>query len=151
MKTTQSIFASVLTILLITLFLGGCGKKETSEGTGSSESKKEETEETKEQTKTEKTDETENNAGEVTKESTSSGNTSADQMIDEYQVIVDEYTKYVKEMQKGDMSNLKNMQELAIKTQEWSVKLTKIAPTFTEAQKQRLEKISKEAELYLTR
>ena len=146
MKTINSMFISAISILIVSMFLGGCGKKESTEGTGSSDSKKEET---SEQSKTEKAEEKTNNAGEVKKESTSSGSASTDKMIDEYQEIVDEYVKIVKEMQSGNLSNVKDMQTLATKTQEWSMRLTEIAPTLTVAQQERLEKISKEAEQYL--
>jgi hypothetical protein len=146
MKSIYSMFTSILSILVITIFLSGCGKKDPSEGTGSSDSKKEET---KEKSNTEKAEEENDNAGEVMKESTSSGSTSTDKMIDEYQEIVDEYVKIVKEMQSGNLSNVKDMQALATKTQEWSMRLTEIAPTLTVAQQERLEKISKEAEMYL--
>jgi len=139
-------FTSILSILVITIFLSGCGKKDPSETTGSSDSKKEET---KEKSNTEKAEEENDNAGEVMKESTSSGSTSTDKMIDEYQEIVDEYVKIVKEMQSGNLSNVKDMQALATKTQEWSMRLTEIAPTLTVEQQERLEKISKEAEMYL--
>jgi len=146
MKSIYSMFTSILSILVITIFLSGCGKKDPSETTGSSDSKKEET---KEKSNTEKAEEENDNAGEVMKESTSSGSTSTDKMIDEYQEIVDEYVKIVKEMQSGNLSNVKDMQALATKTQEWSMRLTEIAPTLTVEQQERLEKISKEAEMYL--
>jgi len=146
MKSIYSKLTSVISILVITIFLSGCGKKESTDGTGSSDSKKEQT---NEQSKTEKAEEETNNAGEVTKESTSSGSASTDKMIDEYQEIVNEYVKIVKEMQSGNLSNVKDMQALATKTQEWSIRLTEIAPTLTVAQQERLEKISKEAEMYL--
>ena len=146
MKSIYSMFTSVFSILVITIFLSGCGKNDSSEETGSSDSKKEET---KVKSNTEKAEEETNNAGEVKKESTSSGSASTDKMIDEYQEIVDEYVKIVKEMQSGNLSNVKDMQTLATKTQEWSMRLTEIAPTLTVAQQERLEKISKEAEQYL--
>lgn len=109
MKTIYSVFTSVITIFLITLFLNGCGKKDT----GSTDSKKEEI-------KKEKAADESGTAGEVTKETQSSGTASSDKMIDEYQEIVDQYVKIVKEMKSGNMSNVKDMQELATKTQEWS-------------------------------
>lgn len=138
MKSIYSVFISVFTILLVAIFLNGCGKKDT----GSTDSKKEET-------KKEKTAEESGTAGEVTKETQSSGTTNSDKMIDEYQEIVDQYVKIVKEMKSGNMSNVKDMQELATKTQEWSKRLTEIAPTLTKAQQERLEQISREAEAYL--
>lgn len=138
MKSIYSVFISVFTILLVAIFLNGCGKKDT----GSTDSKKEET-------KKEKAAEESGTAGEVTKETQSSGTTNSDKMIDEYQEIVDQYVKIVKEMKSGNMSNVKDMQELATKTQEWSKRLTEIAPTLTKAQQERLEQISREAEAYL--
>lgn len=150
MKAKYSVLASVLLVLIIALFLNGCGKKESTEGTGSSESKTEESkEDSKEESKTEKTEEKDNNAGEVTKETTTTGSTDTDKMIDEYQEIVDQYVKLVKEMKNGNMSNISEMQALAEKTQVWSKKLTSIAPTLTKAQQERLKKISEEAKEYL--
>ncbi|HMQ69799.1 MAG TPA: hypothetical protein PKA90_12440 [Ignavibacteria bacterium] len=146
MKTKFSLLASMFMVITIALFLSGCGKKESTGGKGSSDSK---TEESGNETKIEKADEKENNAGEVPKETTTTGSTDTDKMIDEYQDIVDEYVKLVKEMKNGNLSNVKDMQALAEKTQVWSKKLTSIAPTLTNAQQERLKKISKEAEDYL--
>ncbi|MEZ4823845.1 MAG: hypothetical protein R2942_16145 [Ignavibacteria bacterium] len=44
-------------------------------------------------------------------------------MIYEYQEIVDQYVKLVKEMKNGNMSNISEMQALAEKTQVWSKSL----------------------------
>lgn len=110
---------SIVCILLLTIFISSCGKKDATTGSGSTDSKKETT--------------------------SGSGSSEIDGMIDEYQKLMDEYVVIVKDVKNGKTSEMSKMQDLSTKTTEWSKKLSDIAPKLSVEQSERIRKISENA------
>lgn len=119
MKKLSVNLISLFTILLLVNIFTGCDKKDTTTGTGSTDSKKENT--------------------------TSGGSTEIDGMIDQYQKLMDEYVAVVKDVKAGKTSEMQKMQELSTKSTEWAKKLADLAPKLTPQQSERIRKISESA------
>ncbi len=120
MKAFVKSFTSILFVLLLVVFFSSCGKKEASTDGKTTDTKKEDS-----------------------KTTTTSGG-STDKMIDDYDAIMKEYVAIVQKVKKGDATQTAKMQELSNKTQEWSKKLTEIAPKLTPEQSKRIANISQE-------
>ena len=132
MKKINPCFASVLTIIFLSLFISGCGKKDSTSSSGSNNSQKE--------TATEK-----NSGG--SKEESSSGieSNEIDVMINDYQKLLDEYVSIVMDVKGGKMSEIAKMQELSVKMSDWAQTFSDMTPRLTESQKERIRKITEDA------
>jgi len=116
MKKRTLNFIMLFAILFLVNNFNGCGKKETTTGTGSTDSK-----------------------------TTTGGSSEIDGMIDQYQKLMDEYVAVVKDVKAGKTTEMAKMQELSTKTTEWSKKLADMAPKLTPQQSERIRKISDSA------
>lgn len=145
MKKLNSFLTLVLAVLLLPLFISSCGKKDSTTGTGSVDSKKETSTESK-STDSKKETSTENKSADSKKEATyGAGSSDIDGMIDDYQILLDKYVTIVTNVKSGKMSEIAEMKELSAGMSEWSKKFSDIAPQLTDAQKERIKKITEAA------
>jgi phosphate/sulfate permease len=72
-----------------------------------------------------------------------------DKLINEYEVLMQDYIKYAKKSKDGDVNSLSKVTELSVKSMDIATRIAKASSKLTETQKNRFEAIQKKYDVQI--